>query len=194
MTTTFVQHWQLLLLQTRFLVGNEGCEQQNGLKEATSRFCLGQFGSVSGIEPRELLGLFRRNKPADCLLLFPGLVWMLHQLSDQNGRVWVYSSLAVLRPFNYEDDEQPQHILSYCKPMAWCILKHHSALWTDTDLWILTQASRPQCQLLTQSFDGNICICMIFIQFIKIIIFSTTKQKQKIYLWSVNFVITLILS
>ena len=41
---------------------------------------------------------------------------------------------------------------------------------------------------------GNICICVIFIQFIKIIIFSTTKQKQKIYLWSVYFVITLISS
>ena len=54
MTTTFVQHWQLLLLQTRFLVGHGGCEQQNGLKETTSRFCLGQFGCVSGIEPGEL--------------------------------------------------------------------------------------------------------------------------------------------
>ena len=171
--TAFVQHWQLLLLQTRFLVGHGGFEQQNGLIEATSRFCLGQFGSVSGIEPRELLGLFRRNKPADCLLLFPGLVWMLHQLSDQNGPVWVYSSLSALRPFNYEDDE---HILSHCKPMAWCILKHHSALWTDTDLWVLTQASRPRRQLLTQSFDGLWeYLYMYMYIFIKIIIFSTAK-------------------
>ena len=147
--------------------------QQNVLKEATSRFCLGQFGCVLGIEPKELLGLFRRNKPADCLLLFPGLVWMLHQLSDQNGPVWVYSSLAALQLFNYEDDE---HILSHCKPMAWCILKHHSALWTDTDLWVLTQASRPRCQLLTHSFDGLWeYLYMYMYIFIKIIIFSTAK-------------------
>ena len=52
--TAFVQHWQLLLLRTRFLVGHKGFELQNVLKEATSRFCLGQFGCVLGIEPREL--------------------------------------------------------------------------------------------------------------------------------------------
>ena len=100
------------------------------------------------------LGLLQWNKSADWLLLFPGLVWMLHQLSDQHGPVWVYSSLAVLQLFKYEDDEDSHHTLSHCKPMAQCNLKQHYALWMDIDLWALTQASIPLCQSLTKYFYG----------------------------------------
>ena len=49
-----ISNRQSLLTQAMLLVSHGFCEQQNVLKEATSRFCLGQFGCVSGIEPREL--------------------------------------------------------------------------------------------------------------------------------------------
>ena len=75
--TAFVQHWQLLMLQTRFLVGHRGFEQQNVLKEATSRFCLGQFGCVSGNEPRELGVIATRSYQSDC---FPHQIYQNHHL------------------------------------------------------------------------------------------------------------------
>ena len=75
--TAFVQHWQLLLLQTRFLVGHGGFEQQNVLKGATSRFCLGQFGCVSGNEPRELGVIATRSYQSDC---FPHQIYQNHHL------------------------------------------------------------------------------------------------------------------
>ena len=50
-----ISNRQLLLTQAMLLVGHGCCEQQNMFKEATSnilaRCWLGQFGSVSGIEP-----------------------------------------------------------------------------------------------------------------------------------------------